>query len=253
MRLLHIDLSKKVLATTDFSQKTIPPYAILSHTWGDEEFLFEDLISGTGKEKAGFKKILFCSEQAAHDQIYYIWVDTCCIDKWNRRELSNAINSMFRWYKNAAKCYALISDVSTHTIDAEQSQDTWLESFRNSRWFTRGWTLQELLAPASVEFFSSEGHRLGDKISLEQQIHEVTHIPVRALRGDPHDEFSIQERMAWMNGRKTKEEEDMAYALIGIFDVFMEFNYGEGKERAMKRLQEQITKGMALQYLFIEC
>jgi hypothetical protein len=233
------------LISTDFSRKTIPPYAILSHTWGDDEFHFEDLVNGTGKSKAGYGKILFCGEQAARDHVQYFWVDTCCIDKWNLRELSNAINYMFRWYKNAAKCYVFLSDVSTPMTDAQLHQSTWEASFRKSRWFTRGWTLQELLAPASIDFFSSERQRLGDKASLEQQICEVTRIPVTALRRDPLDEFSVPERMAWMVGRQTTQEEDMAYSLIGIFGVSMEFRYGEGEKRALKRLQEEMEKGTA--------
>jgi hypothetical protein len=240
MRLLYINSSGR-LTSTDFSRKTIPPYAILSHTWGDDEFLFEDLVNDTGKGKAGYEKIMFCGEQAARDHVQYFWVDTCCIDKWNLHELSNAINSMFRWYKNATKCYAFLSDVQLH-------QSTWEASFRNSRWFTRGWTLQELLAPASIDFFSSEHQRLGDKDSLEQQIYEITRISVTALRGDPLDEFSIPERMAWMVGRQTTQEEDMAYSLIGIFGVSMEFRYGEGKERALKRLQEEMGKGNVTAY-----
>jgi hypothetical protein len=244
MRLLYFDSSRK-LTSADFSRKSIPPYAILSHTWGDDEFLFEDLVNGTGESKAGYEKIIFCGEQAAHDSLQYFWVDTCCIDKWKIPELSHAINSMFRWYKNAAKCYAFLSDVSAPTTDAQLHQDTWEASFRQSRWFTRGWTLQELLAPALVDFFSSERQRIGDKASLEQQICEITGIPITALRGDSLDEFSIPERMAWMVGRQTKEEEDIAYSLIGLFAVSMEFRYGEGKERALNRLRGEIGKGLA--------
>ncbi|KAF2689001.1 kinesin light chain 3 [Lentithecium fluviatile CBS 122367] len=242
MRLLYFDSSRQ-LSSKNFDHKAIPPYAILSHTWGEAEFVFEDLVNGTGKGKAGYGKILFCGEQAAYDDLQYFWIDTCCIDKWNLRELSNAINSMFQWYKNAAKCYAFLSDVSTPiAADAELQQSTREASFRKSRWFTRGWTLQELLAPASIDFFSSEGQRLGDKDSLEQQIHEITRIPITALRGDPLEEFSVPERMAWMAARQTKHEEDMAYSLIGIFGVSMEFRYGEGKSRALERLQEEIEK-----------
>jgi hypothetical protein len=118
MRLLHFDSSGR-LTSTDFSRKKIPPYAILSHTWGDDEFLFEDLVNDTGKSKAGYKKILFCGEQAARDHVQYFWIDTCCINKWNLRELLSAINSMFRWYKNAAKCYAFLLDVLTPMKDAQ--------------------------------------------------------------------------------------------------------------------------------------
>ena len=268
MRLLYFDSSKR-LTSTDFSGKTVPPYAILSHTWEDEEFLFEDLVNGTGKSKAGYGKILFCGEQAARDHLQYFWVDTCCIDKWNLRELSNAINSMFRWYRNAAKCYVYLCDVSipatkalrrrrwstrgwtlwkriiSATVRSPQHQSVWDVSFRKSKWFTRGWTLQELIAPASVEFFSLERQRLGDKESLEQQIHEITRIPVEALRGGPLEYFSVKDRMAWMEGRQTTQEEDVAYSLIGIFSVSMEFRYGEGRERALNRLQEEIEKGTA--------
>jgi hypothetical protein len=123
--------------------------------------------------------------------------------------------------------------------------ESWEASFRKSKWFTRGWTLQELIAPASVEFFSLERQRLGDKESLEQQIHEITRIPVEALRGDPLEDFSVEDRRAWMAGRKTTQEEDMAYALIGIFGVSMEFRYGEGEERALYRLKEAMEKGTA--------
>jgi hypothetical protein len=121
MRLLHIDSAERLIPT-DFSGKTIPPYAILSHTWADDaddEFLFEDLVNGTGKSKAGYEKIRFCGEQAARDHLQYFWVDTCCIDKWNLRELSNAINSMFRWYRNAAKCYVFLSDISAPMTDTQ--------------------------------------------------------------------------------------------------------------------------------------
>lgn len=244
MRLLHIESSERLILT-DFSGKTIPPYAILSHTWGDDEFLFEDLVNGTGKTKAGYEKILFCGEQAARDDLQYFWVDTCCIDKWNLRELSNAINSMFRWYRNAEKCYVLLSDISAPMTDAQLHQSRWEASFRKSRWFTRGWTLQELIAPPSLEFFSLERQRLGDKDSLEQQINQITGIPVEALRGDPIEDFSVKDRSAWMVGRQTTQEEDMAYALIGIFGVSMTFRYGEGKERALNRLQEEMEKGTA--------
>jgi hypothetical protein len=243
MRLLHFDSSGR-LTSTDFNGKAIPPYVILSHTWGGDEFLFEDLVNNTGESKAGYEKILFCGEQAAYDNLEYFWVDTCCIDKWNLRELSNAINSMFRWYRNAVKCYVFLADVSTPRTDAQLHQSIWESSFRESKWFTRGWTLQELIAPTSVEFFSFERQRLGDKESLEQQIHEITSIPVEALQGNPLEDFSVKERKAWMVGRETMQEEDLAYSLIGIFGVSMVFRYGEGKERALSRLEEEIEKGM---------
>src|SRR5579859_3208065 len=112
-------------------------------------------------------------------------VNTYCIDKSSSAELSETINSMFRWYHNAAKCYVYLSDVSIYDSDKNNQFFTWESAFLKSRWFTRGWTLQELIAPASVEFFSLEGKRLGDKKSLEQQIHEITGIAVQALQGSP--------------------------------------------------------------------
>ncbi|KAH8742535.1 heterokaryon incompatibility protein-domain-containing protein [Diaporthe sp. PMI_573] len=119
-------------------------YAILSHTWGDddEEVTFKDFTDGSGNTKAGYRKICFCGEQAARDGLRHFWVDTCCIDKSNSTELQEAINSMFRWYWDAAKCYVYLSDVSTNVHNqVELSLQLWESDFRKSRWFTRGWTL----------------------------------------------------------------------------------------------------------------
>jgi hypothetical protein len=233
MRLLSRDKSGKISPTV-FTGMT-PPYAILSHDWGNEEFSFDDLMNGTGRSKAGYRKIKFCAKQAEQDQLQYFWVDTCCIDKWNLPELSKAINSMFRWYQNATKCYVFLSDVSVSTATNALQRSTWEASFRKSKWFSRGWTLQELIAPVSVGFFSSEGYRLGDKTSLEQLIREITSIPVKALQNYPLDEFSIPERMAWASKRETTEPEDNAYCLLGILNVLMPPSYGEGKDNALKR------------------
>ncbi|KAK6592352.1 kinesin light chain [Botrytis cinerea] len=222
------------------------PYAILSHTWADQEVTYQDLISGTGKSKSGYEKIKFCGEQAAKDGLRYFWVDTCCIDKSNSTELSKAINSMFRWYRNAKKCYVYLTDVSTPGDDVyvQANQSTWEVAFRSSRWFTRGWTLQELIAPADVEFFSQERKLLGDKRSLEKPIFEITQIPFQALRGDPFSDFSIAERKRWVAQRQTTEEEDLVYCLLGLCEVSMPPIYGEGKEAALKRL-EMTVKGFS--------
>jgi Heterokaryon incompatibility protein (HET) len=140
-----------------FNTDDPPPYAILSHTWTEgEEVTYSELLAGTGKHKTGYAKIRFCGERAATDDLEYFWVDTCCIDKDNKAELSQAIRSMFRWYRNATRCYVYLSDVSTRKRKRgdEDTQSMWEQAFRESKWFTRGWTLQELLAPRSVEFFS---------------------------------------------------------------------------------------------------
>jgi hypothetical protein len=219
MRLLKLDDDGNVVLDT-FSGSTIPPYAILSHTWGsdNEEPTFKDIADGTGSNRAGYQKLYFCGNQAKADGLHYFWVDTCCIDKSSNSELTEAINSMFRWYQNAARCYVYLSDVSVRTQDGHVLHMEWESSFRNSRWFTRGWTLQELLAPKIVEFYSRDDVRLGDKISLEQQIHGITRIAVEALRGRYLQEFSVQERFQWGEKRQTTKEEDMAYCLLGIFD-----------------------------------
>ncbi|KAK3354053.1 HET-R [Lasiosphaeria hispida] len=241
MRLLERDDTGEVRLTEDLPDNKIPPYAILSHTWGDGEVLFRDLMDGTSKNKAGYAKIRFCGDQAWRDGLKFFWQDTCCIDKSDAAELQHALNSMFRWYRNAAKCYVYLSDVSNCQQDAD-GNPSWEMAFRKSRWFTRGWTLQELIAPAIIEFFSVERVCLGDKQSLEHQIHNATGIPLGALQGNTLPDFSIEARMSWVKERNTTRIEDKAYSLFGIFDVCMPLLYGEGEAGAFKRLLEEISK-----------
>jgi len=243
MRLLKLNNGE--LSLTKDQASKIPPYGILSHTWGDddEEVTFQDLKNGLGKKKVGYKKIQFCAEEATRDGLQYFWVDTCCIDKSNNAELSEAIVSMFRWYRNATKCYVYLADVSVNGQDpANHSFQSWGSAFRKSRWFTRGWTLQELIAPPFVEFFSAEGNLLGDKKSLERQVHEITRIAVQALQGQALSTLSVHERLSWAEFRETKREEDKAYSLWGMFNVYMPPLYGEGIENAFRRLQEEVNK-----------
>ncbi|RYP75606.1 hypothetical protein DL771_002306 [Monosporascus sp. 5C6A] len=246
MRLLLRSNTGEFSLTEEFvGDDIIPPYAILSHTWKEgEEVTFKDLIDGTGQDKAGYKKIRFCGQQAERDGLQYFWVDTCCIDKSNYGELREALNSMFRWYRDAVKCYVYLSDVSTAKRKASNgvSEFAWEPAFRVSRWFTRGWTLQELLAPSSVQFFSQEWNRLGDKRLLTKQIHKITGIPESALHGAPLSQFSINERLSWIENRQTKLEEDKAYSLLGILDVYIPPLYGEGMAGAFKRLMDEIDK-----------
>jgi tetratricopeptide (TPR) repeat protein len=240
MRLLHFDVLGR-LVLTDFRGKTIPPYAILSHRWSDSEILIEDISSGTYKEKEeGYRKLQFCAKQAAQDELQYFWIDTCCIDRWNNNERSKAINSMFQWYKDATRCYVFLSDVSVSTETELVQRSDWDASLRASAWFTRGWTLQELIAPVSVEFFSREGHPIGDKASLDQLVHDITGIPLAALRNCPLDQFTTSERERWAKSRKTTEEEDIVYCLLGILGVSMTTAYGEGQESARSRLQAEL-------------
>jgi hypothetical protein len=238
MRLLYTADDGRLGWTDDLVGDRIPPYAILSHTWEAQEVAYKDLQNYRdlkdvdARLKGGYQKIFFCATQAKRDGLDYFWVDTCCIDKANNTELSKAINSMFRWYQNAKKCYAFLSDVNNNTLE-----DGGKSAFRQSRWFRRGWTLQELLAPHSVEFFSKDRARLGDKGSLKHLIHEITGIPVEALSRSDLSEFDVATRFSWAANRQTTEEEDGAYCLFGIFSVHLPLIYGEGKENALERLR----------------
>ncbi|KAH8201323.1 hypothetical protein TruAng_004491 [Truncatella angustata] len=243
MRLLQLEIDDKLTITEDLLHD-IPPYAILSHTWGtnDDEVTFQDIKENKGEEKSGYQKIVFCGQQAERDDLKYFWIDTCCIDKTSSAELTEAINSMFRWYQNAQKCYVYLADVpygdyQTH----EPARSTWKVAFRKSRWFTRGWTLQELIAPRAVEFFSAQSQQLGNKSSLEQTIHEITQIPVHILRGDPVSQYGIEERIEWSKNRKTTRPEDKAYSLLGILDLSLPVIYGEGRNRAFERLRTEFS------------
>jgi hypothetical protein len=214
----------------------IPSYAILSHTWQpNQEVLFDDFMNNTQSSKTSYDKIFFCAQQAHRDSLNHFWIDTCCINKQSHIELQHAINSMFRWYQRAFHCYVYLPDVST---SAELPETDWEPAFRNSRWFTRGWTLQELLAPRSVRFFSKEGTQLGDRSTLQRQIHEITGIAVSALQGAPLHMFSFEMRMSWMNKHSTTRKEDKVYSLLGIFEVFLLPNYGEGELRLQALAQE---------------
>jgi hypothetical protein len=238
------------ISLTEHLPDDIPQYAILSHRWGlpEDEVTFDDMKNGTAKAKRGYQKLQFCAKQSLEDKLEYFWIDTCCINKSDNTELQYAINSMFRWYNDAQKCYVYLMDVSTS--QGKQDQRHWEPAFRDSEWFTRGWTLQELIAPSLVEFFSNEGTLLGNKSSLERQLNEITGIPVGALRGDHLAGFSVPERIRWADNRETKYQEDKAYSLLGIFGVYISLIYGEGRENAFIRLHEAIEKSLKGEHRF---
>lgn len=225
MRLLKTD----TLETQEFEYGNIPQYAILSHRWGKEEITLQDLENGV-REKVGFRKVQQCCSRAKDDGFDYVWVDTCCINKTSSAELSEAINSMYIWYYQAERCYAYLADVpSKSTIE-------------DSEWFTRGWTLQELLAPSEVYFVDEQWSDLGTKKDLQQVISSCTGIPINILSGDDDLETaSIAQRMSWAAKRKTQRLEDRAYCLMGIYGINMPLLYGEG-ERAFMRLQQEIMR-----------
>ncbi|KAK3317764.1 heterokaryon incompatibility protein-domain-containing protein [Cercophora scortea] len=215
----------------------IPRYAILSHTWGKEEVTFQDWQSlESAKTKAGFTKIEGACRQAIRDGLEYVWVDTNCIDKSSSSELSEAINSMFAWYRNSQRCYVHLADVT--------------ESPLESRWFGRGWTLQELLAPGRCFFYGADWDFLGTKEALAPFISEATSIESKFILGTARiDSASISKRMSWVSKRKTTRTEDIAYCMLGIFNINMPMLYGEGT-RAFLRLQEELIKISADQTIF---
>jgi hypothetical protein len=182
-----------------FEENAIPQYAILSHTWGEDEVSFQDIRGPDAALKAGYKKIRYVCEHALEAGLQYAWIDTCCIDKKSSAELSEAINSMFRWYHKAVYCYAYLADVPDGTdVHTETS------AFTTSRWFTRGWTLQELLAPTDLMFFSTDGLYLGSKRELGKKISEITTIGEEYLHGEaPLSQASIAKRMSWASCRTT--------------------------------------------------
>ncbi len=238
------------LLRTDFRELKYfnkPPrqYAILSHVWDDNEQSFQD-VRGFLQVPASLdhdplpwasEKIRCCCIYAASQGFRWVWIDTCCIDKTSSAELSEAINSMYRWYRDATVCYVYLADVPA-------SQDPYPTGsrFRNSNWFTRGWTLQELLAPVDVRFLSREWIWIGDKVIFATLLREITGIEIGVLTFQvPLSSVSVARRMLWASRRKTTRVEDEAYSLMGIFDVHMPTIYGEGR-RAFQRLQEEIMR-----------
>jgi hypothetical protein len=209
----------------------VPDYVILSHTWGEGEVGFDDIAQPYVKEMNGYTKISQCCAKAVQVGFEWAWIDTCCIDKRSSAELSEAINSMYKWYWDAAICYAYISDWSA----AEGT-------FQSSRWFKRGWTLQELLAPDVIEIFDSDWHFMGTKSSLLEGIHKATNIKRQYLLDqNAVQNASIAAKFSWASGRTTTREEDMAYCLLGLVHVNMPMLYGEGSG-AFYRLQLEIIK-----------
>lgn len=212
------------------------PYAILSHTWGDDEVSYKDFGNlEEARSKSSYNKIVKTCQLAASRGLQYVWIDTCCIDKSSSAELTEAINSMFRWYRQAEVCFAYISDLPPHNgLD-------WLYK-GHYRWFTRGWTLQELVAPDNVEFYDASWEYRGNKAALIHVLHHVTGIDKEVLADSRIlPEVPVARKMSWAAHRKTTRTEDMAYCLLGLFDINLPMIYGEG-ERAFLRLQEEIAR-----------
>lgn len=244
MRLLNI----KSLTFTTFHDDNRPKYVIASHRWVDgSEITFHDVLRGANTDKSGYGKVVdFARYVDSHiPSVEWLWVDTCCINKESAAELSEAINLMFDWYRNAEVCIA-------HLADVKVADD--MSEFRRSEWFKRGWTLQELLAPRRVIFVTKNWEAIGHKGTstndnletltrrgLESDIANITGIPEHVLY-DYMSGFSlgVAEKLKWMDGRSTTREEDMSYALFGILGVAPGANYGEKQERAKNRLLKAV-------------
>lgn len=234
MRLLH----SSEYQLGEFIEPAIPSYAILSHMWGAEELSLHDLQNlqdPSVNSRYSFQKIKKFCGQAQQDGIQWVWIDTCCLDKSNSIELSEAINSMYTWFENAAVCYSYLSDVSS-------AVDQIRPTLQHSKYFTRKWTLQELVAPRSVVFFAKDWCRIGTRSSLHRIISEITGIQSAVLISEKKPkQCHVSERMAWASNRTATRVEDEAYSMMGLFDIKMPILYGEGS-RAFRRLQDEISK-----------
>jgi hypothetical protein len=246
-------INTKTLELEVFYDSEIPRYAILSHRWEGKELTLKELRGSPDQWKGrevslqGFESLslkarqqvpkvaTFCQKVLSYG-LQWAWVDTCCIDKTSSAELSESINSMFRWYRRADICYAYLNDV----VWQRHNEDECRAQFRKSEWFQRGWTLQELLAPTWIVFHDKHWQDFGNRNTLTHGISLATGITGSFL--NDHTGASAAMKMSWVANRKTSRIEDMAYCLLGLFDINMPMLYGEG-EKAFLRLQLEIIKG----------
>ncbi|KAF4880426.1 Vegetative incompatibility protein HET-E-1 [Colletotrichum siamense] len=252
-------INARTLELEEFFGEGVPKYAILSHTWVDgQEVTFQEFLDQKARDKLGWTKIARTVRLALDDELEHVWIDTCCIDKTSSAELTEAINSMMSWYEHSQVCYTYLEDVRSG-LGTDQEE----EAFRNSRWFTRGWTLQELLAPSKLVFVFADWTRFATRDEMAGLVSSITGIDASFLHTpngtEEHHEFpgkytfaalcgsrkaklnlaSIAQRMSWASNRQTTRVEDIAYCLLGIFNINMPLLYGEGP-KAFLRLQEQI-------------
>jgi len=245
-------INTKSLELQLFDACRAPDYVILSHRWGDEEILFEDITIGglsnpnlPARKKQGFSKVDGACALADRDGYDWIWIDSCCINKSSSAELQESINSMWNYYKDSNICYVYMMDVA-------DSEAGWDRRFQTSLWFTRAWTLQELIAPAHVEFYARDWSPIGTKLERYKEIADITKVnPDLLVQAETVDGFNAAEKFSWAAHRDVTREEDKAYSLLGLFNVNMPLLYGEGGERAFIRLQEEIYKTVTDHTLFL--
>ena len=254
------DRPAKVL---EFCDDEVTEYAILSHRWMAEEVDYDEMVGLANialgerdeiRRRDGYRKILQSCEQAQKDGYEWLWVDTCCIDKRSSAELSEAINSMYRWYENAKVCYAYLHDVPDPQFPIASDEERYPDFRGWPEWFSRGWTLQELIAPSNVQFFNKGWQIIGDKRTLAPTLEAITRIQERILTEGLHgNRPCVAQIMSWAAHRKTTRVEDRAYSLMGLLDVNMPMLYGEGK-KAFRRLQLEIIRASNDQSIFAwEC
>ncbi|CAK3947219.1 Hypothetical predicted protein [Lecanosticta acicola] len=250
-----------------------PKYAILSHTWGEGEILYQDYlylrneIAGDEiktkvlaafmskvprRDSPGYLKIQALCEVARARGHQWVWIDTCCIDRSSSAELSGAINSMWNWYWNAEECLVYLVDVPECHVtkshlekwpSGKRLRDETLQKMRKSRWFTRGWTLQEMLAPARLTYYDTNWNMIASRTYLANEVSDITKIPAIYLTDrNQLKEASIAMKMSWMAYRQTTLEEDMGYSLLGLFDISMPLVYGEGRKAFMRLQLELLSK-----------
>jgi hypothetical protein len=242
-------LNTRKLKFKEFFQP--PPYAILSHRWGTDEISFDSYMSGQILGGPGYHKILSCCQFASRRGREWVWIDTCCIDKRSSAELSEAINSMWEWYGKAQECYAYLLDVRSSPTRGHF--DT--KVGEPSAWFSRGWTLQELLAPRVVIFCDKNWRVIGQKQDREilEEITKITSIPLRCLASHfALSHASVAQKLSWASRRVTTRAEDIAYCLLGLVGVNMPLLYGEGN-KAFLRLQQEIIRQTDDESIFAWC
>ncbi len=235
-------INAMTLRVEEFVNGSTPRYAILSHTWDRYDITFQDLRDrAEGRESSreyDDRKLVGLCKQTILDGLTHAWLDSCCIDKSSSASVSEAINSMFDWFANSTCCYAYLSDVDMEMIHTEGVERT----IRTSRWFTRGWTLPELIAPRRLVFFTRDWTEIGTKSQLAGEISRITRIHSDVLSHKRSvTSYSVATRMSWAADRHTTRIEDMAYCLMGLFGISMPLLYGEGK-RAFRRLQQEIMR-----------